>query len=320
MTTNSHGSFPTPVRLEVFDQDDYRCRICGQGWIEKGGTARLEAHHIEDNPEDIEYHDPDNGTTLCEVCHHYITTRIPDDLPFKTTTLQEDLKLLPHDFEIISTLARRGPASVQEIMADIDDNKSYMATRERLWHLMGHDRRIDRLTHPLVDQCADTGKWGLPHQIDRTARGRFPSDTDKLIKRFEDELVRRLLNYGIERGRVAADLGVHERTTHYKQKRAQAYRLPIGDESPDSTPEEQQANSEFQTLASFLTDADQSQDEHPGRGDGEDAHTTPKVSKLESELPELLSKLERLIAHLTTETSTETETTELANRIAERTD
>ena len=303
---NTNGSFPTDVRLDVFKRDGYRCRICGEEWVEKGGTARLEAHHIEDDPDGTEYHHPENGTTLCEVCHHYITTRMPDDLPFRTAEVQEELKLLTYDFEIISTLSRRGPASVKEIMADIDDNKSNMATRERLWHLMGHHRRIDRLTHPLVDQSADTGEWGLPHQINRTARGQFPDDTDELIKRFEDELVRRLLNYGIERSKIAADMGVHERTTRYMQKRALAYRLPLGDDATDQDVDEQSVGARFQTLASFLTNSDSSQEEESQQRDVEVTSTNNEITIGKSELAEVISQLDTLIAHLTAERSPDT--------------
>ncbi|QSG04071.1 HNH endonuclease [Natranaeroarchaeum sulfidigenes] len=320
MMKNTNESFPTNVRLEVFDGDGYRCRICGEEWVEKGGTARLEAHHIEDDPDGIEYHHPDNGTTLCEVCHHYITTRMPDDLPFQTDTVQEELKLFTYDFEIISTLSRRGPASVQEIMADIDDNKSNMATRERLWHLMGHHRRIDRLTHPLVDQSADTGEWGLPHQINRTARGEFPNDTGKLIKRFEDELVRRLLNYGIDRSKIAADMGVHERTTHYMQKRALAYRLPLGDDSSDQDLDKQSVGAKFQTLTSFLTDSETAQEGKSEQREDEVTTNAGEVTVGKSELSEMISQLETLITHLRVERSPDTSIPDQPAAAAEESD
>jgi len=252
MTRNS-DPFPSSVREEILEQDDYRCQICGQSGFNLGGSANLQAHHQEKNPTEVDYHSPKNGTTLCERCHQFVTDRIPNDnLPFDGEEVQVDLELLPDDLEIVALLGKQGPLSVREIGAGLEHQKSSQAVRERLWFLAGHDKRVDDLDQPLVEQEAATGSWGLPYQVGQSVRGRLPEDKDALIKRIEDEIAHQLLKHGVSRSTVAAELGVHTRTTHIMEKRSLAYALPIGDESAETEAKNRERRTDVKTLETFL--------------------------------------------------------------------
>lgn len=302
MPSDTHESFPSDTRDEILEADRHKCQICGAKGSEKGGAASLETHHIEDDPDDVAYHDAENGTTLCSVCHNYVTNRIPDDLPFNVADIENDLKLQPYDLEILSVLARRGPVTLLELVANITDAKSENATRERLWHLMGHDDRIDHLPHQLVDQDADTGEWGLPNQIDRSARGRIPDDKDKLLQRFEDEMVRWLLDAGLDRPTVADIVEVGERTTYHREKRARAYQIPLGDQSPSGASYRNTTESEAESLESVLLDRPLPSEDHTAsRGEPTDPDETTwedgDVEETLTEISQQLAELTNLVAN-----------------------
>src|SRR5690606_32818491 len=64
MEKRKHPIYKT-WRIQVFKRDNYTCQCCGDN---KGGN--LNAHHLNSHDWDIEGRvDPDNGITLCSLCH-----------------------------------------------------------------------------------------------------------------------------------------------------------------------------------------------------------------------------------------------------------
>jgi hypothetical protein len=92
---------------------------------------------------------------------------------------------------------------------------------------MGLDEIVDGRSEQLLDQDAETGKWGLTHQIDTSARGEIPDNTRTLLKRAEDEMVRQMRNEGYSRKEVGEVVGVTARTIRKKERSAKAYQFPL---------------------------------------------------------------------------------------------
>lgn len=234
------SQIPPKRRTKAKNRDKCRCQTCGAKGIEAGGTAQLEVHHIESDPEHCQIHDLENLLTLCTDCHHWVHL-MPEDTekaPFKLSAADRET-LLPHDICILCVLAE-GPSRPSEIADEIPPDISTVSVRERLWLLAGLDNIVEERQERLVAQSSRTGKWGLAEDISSPVRGRIPEDTKNLIQRIRDERVRRALDQGIDRETVAAVFNVHRRTTYYAERRARAFMFPLdaitaGDEASDIT-------------------------------------------------------------------------------------
>jgi len=255
--TEEYRTFPEAVRVLILERDEYRCQICGRLGPERGGDIDLEAHHIEDDPADIDRDHPDNGTTLCIPCHHLVTHRpTADDLPFDLDSVAAEVNLLYKDIEVLMFLYRNGPATTSEII-EATSCGARPATIERLWKLMSADRRVDSLDEPIIDKDAETEKWGAPGDIDSTVRGQMPISRAELMDSLSDELLRRLLDAGVTHSALAELFNCSIRSTFYKEKRAGALRVPLDDEStPDAPVDEEQFEQVVDGLSAILGGVD----------------------------------------------------------------
>lgn len=228
MGTN-RGDEPVPPQLReaVLDRDGHRCQMNGERGPRAGGCALLEVHHIVPDPEVGERHALDNLITLCQSCHSWLH-KIPsrEDVP---VTISDDdaAEMLPHDYEILQILHDEGSLSTSEVAKRISPDHTNVAVRERLWLLMGLDNVVNTREDQLIDRDAKTNEWGLPNDIVHSARGRIPDNVQTLIQRIEDEQVRRALDNDCSRELTAKVLDIHPRTTWAKQRRAQAYDIPL---------------------------------------------------------------------------------------------
>ena len=62
------GDYPSDwdrIRREIYKRDGYCCRNCYVAKGGRGGTSRVECHHIDPDGEAID----SNLETLCEYCH-----------------------------------------------------------------------------------------------------------------------------------------------------------------------------------------------------------------------------------------------------------
>ena len=215
------------TRKKVLNRDGHRCQFCGKRGPGAGGAAKLQVHHIDREPEELDVHDLLNLTTLCRSCHswQHQQTR-SEDLPVSLTDADE-AELLAQDKEILRVLAEHGPMRPGAIRKEMSGDLSGDSIRERLWTLMGLDNMVDEREQQIVDQDIDTGEWGLAGQIAESARGNIPEDQQRLVLRYEDALVRQALERDMNRNAIADLLGFSRRTTFYKEKRAYAYDFPL---------------------------------------------------------------------------------------------
>jgi len=222
-----HETVDPETREAVMEEYGHKCQLCGRCGPKANGLAKLHAHHIERNPEDVDEHDMENLTLICRACHswHHQQSE-PEDAPVDIT--EEDLTvLLPQDIEILQVLADDGPGRTGDIAGELTADLSVSAVRERLWMLMGLDNRVESRDRQIVDKDVETGEWGLTEQIENSARGHIPDDPQLLLQRMEDEQVRRALERGCKRSDVIDAFGITRRTTFNKMKRAYAYDFPL---------------------------------------------------------------------------------------------
>lgn len=151
---------------------------------------------------------------------------------------------------------------------------------------------------------------GASNQIDRSARGRLPDDKDMLLQRFEDEMVRWLLDYGFDRSTVADIVDVGERTTYHREKRARAYQIPLGDQSPSGASYRSTSDSAVESLESALLDRPLPSGESTQRGDGstESDVDVPESGAMEETLTEISKQLSELTDLVANESDTESVT------------
>ncbi|QSG09589.1 HNH endonuclease [Halapricum desulfuricans] len=229
------------TRKQMLEAYNYRCQNCGTYGPQNGGMATLQVHHLDRDPDQVDVHDPANLTVLCHACHTwYHQQPEPETLPVELTAADER-EMLPQDREILQLLAANGPLRTGDIADRLSVDQSTVSIRDRLWQLMGLDKVVEGREHPLVDKDIETGKWGLPEQIEHSARGHIPSETKALLQRMEDELVRQALERGCNQETVAEVFDVTRRTVATKEKRARAYDFPIdafrdGGRPPKSQP------------------------------------------------------------------------------------
>jgi hypothetical protein len=240
---NYHETVDAATRKQMLEEYRHQCQGCGREGPGAGGEALLHVHHIERDPEECDVHAPENLTVLCRQCHFWQHQRpTGEDAPAQVRLSEADhQELLAKDIEILGVLAEQGPARTGEIADALTSEPSVMTTRERLWTLMGLDNIVDERDAQLVDQDVNTGEWGLPGQIELSARGHVPDDPQVLLQRITDEQVRQALDRGTSRQTVVEAFGIARRTSFYKQKRARAYDFPLdafdndAQTSPDTT-------------------------------------------------------------------------------------
>ena len=218
---------PSNVRKKMLRRENYKCELCGGRCIEKGGNKILEVHHQTYDPEGYDVHDEENLTVLCIQCHNWTHKQPqPEALPIDVSEEAAN-KMLPHDFEIISILHKKGLLSTPELKDELTADLTHPAVRERCWVMMGLSEIIPDVDEPLINQDVKTGKWGLSGQIDHPERGRIPESDQRLIQRIHDERVYRALERTGDRDLVAEVFGIAPRTVLHKEKRALAYKFPL---------------------------------------------------------------------------------------------
>ncbi len=220
-------SVDSETREEVLSRDGYRCQTCGRRGPSAGGLATLQIHHIERDPVGMDEHALENLTTLCRSCHNWLHQQsTSDDSPVELT--DEDMNvLLPQDIEILRFLADEGPARTGDIKSGLTADLTVNAVRQRLWVLMALDNLVAERDKQVVDKSVETGEWGLTNQIEASERGYIPDDPQLLLQRMEDEQVREALDRGCSREAISEVLGISERTTWNKEKRAAAFGFPL---------------------------------------------------------------------------------------------
>lgn len=229
MTTTNRGdeTVDAETRTQVLQDAEYRCEFCGRTAVARGGSVRLEIHHIDRDPDEIDEHDPRNLSALCRHCHAWQHQQPEPDEAAVELTDADLQQLRPKDIEILDILAEHGPLTTGEVVEAHTADLTVVTARERLWVLMGLDNQVASRDEQLVDQDATTGEWGLAEQITHSERGRIPDDARTLLQRAADERVRQALAHGCDRDVVADLMDVHPRTTWNKQKRARAYDFPL---------------------------------------------------------------------------------------------
>ena len=220
-----HETVDADTRKDILIRDGHQCKFCGRAGKCVGGPVKLEIHHIR-RDDDIDEHHPDNLITLGQDCHHWHHQQETDTLPV-TLTQADEQELYPDDKKILAVLDEHGPLTTGELTTHLDLEKTSNAVRDRCRLLMGLDNIVSERTDQLVDQHADTGKWGLTHQIDTSARGQIPDNTRILLKRAEDEMVRQMREHGYSREEIGEVVGVTPRTIRKKERSAKAYQFPL---------------------------------------------------------------------------------------------
>lgn len=217
---------PPQQREKARKRDNYRCQFGNKKGLRAGGSVPLEVHHKSYDPENCDLHDLENLITLCRHCHSHLHNKPTVDNVEARIDEKAAVELLPVDFEVIELLEENGPLTTQEIAEQISQERSLQSLEARLWRTMGIDTVVSSQPQ-LIDQDADSGKWGLPSQI-TTSKRRIPDDKYAIIQRTFDSLVNDALARGCDRETVAEIFGLHFRTTYRIQYRAQAYNFPIG--------------------------------------------------------------------------------------------
>lgn len=223
----SNETVDSATRSKVLGAAKHRCQWCGREGPGAGGAAALHVHHATRDVDEMDEHDPANLTAVCRQCHNWLHNQpAEDEAPVELTDADRQA-LLPQDLEILQALAQNGPLSTGDIAEKLTPDLRISSVRARLWVLMGLDNLVPSRVEQIVDQSAETGQWGLVGQISTSARGRIPDDPQTLLQRAEDERVRQALDRGCDRAAVADVIGIVERTTWNKEKRARAFAFPL---------------------------------------------------------------------------------------------
>ena len=223
--SESYDQIPPNQRQKALENDNYSCQLCPNKGPQAGGSMPLQVHHKSYNPDDCELHDLDNLTTLCINCHGWHHNRPTPETPPINIADEAESKLIPTDFEILDVLAQDGPLTTEVIADRISSDKSLVAVEERLWRIMGIDTVVSDQPQ-LLDQDANSNKWGLPYQIDTTQR-HVPDQVPAIVRRTVDSIVASAIARGCDRDTVAEVIDVHTRTTYRIQYRGQAHNFSV---------------------------------------------------------------------------------------------
>ncbi|MEA1930193.1 MAG: HNH endonuclease [Euryarchaeota archaeon] len=301
-TTTDRDEIPPAQRKKALERDNYTCQLCSAKGAKVGGTIPLQVHHKAYHPDDCEIHDLENLITLCLHCHNWFHNRPSPDTPAVDISDAAADKLIPVDFEIIQILSQDGPLLPSEITDRITPDQSLLAVKERLWRIMGIDNAVEDQPQ-LLDQDAETGKWGLPYQIDTSER-RIPDQVQEIVQRTVDALVESALARGCDRATVTEVFDIHQRTTYKVQYRGQAYDFPVsmyagkgrpekdGDEIKQETPPESNIETqqhlddlgEEEDTESSVSTADGGTEDYVQPSNGDQTPTDPEGSDLSEEI------------------------------------
>lgn len=218
---------PPVKRAERLRLDGYRCQACPAKSIKVGGTAHVEVHHRDPDPEECDRHALENLTTLCADCHSWLHKKPTSEVVPLELSAADERALRPVDYLILNVFHEDGPCSLRTVQDRMAVLLSDSAVREHVYRLMGFDYEVFSRDHPLADQDAATGEWGLFEQITNSERGQIPENPRTVLQRAYDERVRRALARGCDRETVMDAFDIARRTTWYKQYRAQAYDFPL---------------------------------------------------------------------------------------------
>ena len=222
-------TLPPGKRESILQAAGYKCGFCPAQSVTAGGTARIEVHHRnpEPDPDECERNAEENLTPACNDCHEWHHLKPTGDaVPIEFSEADQRV-LSPPDYLILQILHESGPCEMSTIQEKMEILLSPSAVRERVYRLTGFDYEVAAREQPLADQDAVTGEWGLFDQITNSERGRIPDDPRSVLQRAYDERVRRALARGCDRKTVMDTFGIARRTTWYKQYRAQAYDFPL---------------------------------------------------------------------------------------------
>lgn len=223
----SQDKIPPAKRAERLRLDGYRCQACPAKSIKVGGSAHVEVHHRDPDPDDCDLHALENLTTLCVDGHSWTHKKPTSELVPVELSAADERALRPVDYLILRVLHEDGPCSMRRVQDRMAILLSESAVREHVYRLMGFDYEVPSRDQPLVDQDPVTDEWGLAEQMTLSARGQIPDDQRTFAQRLEDEFVRQALARGCDRKAVMDVFDIERRTTWYKQYRAQAYDFPL---------------------------------------------------------------------------------------------
>lgn len=289
-----YDEIPPQKRKQARQRDDNTCQLCGQTGRRAGGTVPLEVHHKQDDPADCDLHDLPNLITLCVHCHYWQHSRPTPELPPVKITDEAAAVLIPVDFEIIDLLYREGPLPTEAIQDGIKSEKCRLALKDCLWRIMGVDNVVDD-QHQLIDQDAETGRWGLPYQIESSER-QLPSTIHEVVQRTIDSLVVEAHNRGYDREVISDVIDINPRTVNRIKHRGQAYDFPLelytgrgrppksGSEITGQSATEARVPETQQHLDDLTAEENSSNDEsQPATTDGGNLGADPDIAELRDE-------------------------------------
>ena len=223
--SEGYDQIPPQQRKKALQRDNHSCQLCPRKGPQAGGNTPLHVHHKTYEPDDCDLHDLDNLITLCIHCHGWHHSRPTPDLPPVEITEEARVELIPVDFEIIDLLCREGLLTIDEISDEITPDKSRPALKDCLWRIMGIDTVVEE-QEQLIDQDADTGRWGLPSQIDSSKR-HGPATIHETVQRTIDSMVVEALDRGCDRETISDVIDINPRTVNRIEHRGQAYAFPL---------------------------------------------------------------------------------------------
>lgn len=209
---------PLNSREEVLKRDNYRCRLCARLGKERNGPANLEAHHSPSNrisgPTTTQ-----TRITLCRRCHRH-HHNLPDasNVDFEKMGIDP----APGDHQIIAALTRIGKSKVSEIAAEAGLSNVY--TYQRVYTLAAAE-----VIAPL-----DGGYWDLFDEVDETTIGTLPDNPTDAVRLARDEMMRRMMSYGLTDQEIADISGLSRRSVKMAIDRARALKPPVPPTSIDN--------------------------------------------------------------------------------------